>query len=317
MTMSVSSLSTLFMSAICALGFTLHAADSTPDRATFFDVPSFTELSPTIEVVSEKTEDGVKVTEMYFAGAPFGGQPTKIYGFYCRPEKDGKYPGVLEIHGAGLGKLGPEAGIDYAKGEKVDDDDRVLGWFEYRTRVPRTGWYELLVPGGNSIEYFVNDAYVVDIEGDKVGSFWLEQETIHSIRLQKLNESGMPPVVGFMLKAVSPDHMAGQLRVTVADKRTILRKGESLRLLVETASPRAPFQLGVTVMTGRTTILQRTVTTPNYPGVNHTEIDLPCDKEGAFTVTFSLNGKPLEKRDIRPVEFKVSDTGDLRFSQDK
>ena len=88
---------------------------SAPDRATFFDVPSFAELPPAIEVVSEKTDAGVKVTELYFAGAPFNGEPTKIYGFYCRPEKDGKYPGVLELHGAGLMKLGPEAGIEYAR----------------------------------------------------------------------------------------------------------------------------------------------------------------------------------------------------------
>ena len=47
----------------------LHAADSPPDRAAFFDVPSFAELPPAIEVVSEKTDAGVKVTELYFAGA--------------------------------------------------------------------------------------------------------------------------------------------------------------------------------------------------------------------------------------------------------
>lgn len=81
----------------------------------FFAAPDFNELPPAIEVVSERTTDGVRVTEMYFAGAPFNEQPTRIYGFYCRPEQEGKYPAVLELHGAGLGKLGPEAGIEYAK----------------------------------------------------------------------------------------------------------------------------------------------------------------------------------------------------------
>ena len=80
----------------------LHAADAAPDRSTFFDVPGFAELPPAVEVVSETTDAGVKVTELYFAGAPFNGQPTKIYGFYCRPEKDGFFamPGVLATYRA-------------------------------------------------------------------------------------------------------------------------------------------------------------------------------------------------------------------------
>lgn len=199
----------------------------------------------------------------------------------------------------------------YAKGgERIADDDRNLGWFEYRLRVPRTGWYELLVPRGQDLEYFVDGTYVYNVEGDKVGSFWLNAEgaQVHTIRLQKNHWTGFPPLEDFTLKAVAPENLAGQLRVTVADKRTILRKGESLRLLVETASPRAPFTLGVTVLAGQTPVMERTVTIPNNPGVTRTEVELPCAKEGAFTVTFSLNGKPVEKKDIRPVAFNVFDT---------
>jgi dienelactone hydrolase len=87
------------------------------DRQAFFAVPDFEELPPDIEVVSEKTEDGVKVTEMYLAGVPLNGKPTRVYGFYCRPAKDGKYPAVIEIHGAGFGgsQVSPAAGIAYAK----------------------------------------------------------------------------------------------------------------------------------------------------------------------------------------------------------
>jgi len=90
-----------------------------------FDVPDFTELPPDVNVLSEKVDDGVKITEFFMSGAPFNGKPTKIYAFYCRPEKDGKYPGVVEIHGAGLrskiengremGGIKPGAGIEYAK----------------------------------------------------------------------------------------------------------------------------------------------------------------------------------------------------------
>ena len=85
------------------------------DGTAFFDVPGFAELPPATEILSESTADGVKVTELAFAGAPFNGRPTRIYGFYCRPKKEGRYPAVLEIHGAGLMKLEPKAGIEYAK----------------------------------------------------------------------------------------------------------------------------------------------------------------------------------------------------------
>ena len=104
-----------FASCLTLLAVASSASAQDQERAAFFAVPDFKELPPNIEVLSENTADGVKTTEFYMAGAPFNGQPTKIYAFYCRPEKDGKYPGVVEIHGAGLNVLGPNAGIEYAK----------------------------------------------------------------------------------------------------------------------------------------------------------------------------------------------------------
>ncbi|MBN1863993.1 MAG: acetylxylan esterase [Victivallales bacterium] len=94
---------------IVGLSFLCHADES------FFLVPDFKELPPDIEVMSEETDSGVKVTELYFAGAPFNGKPTRIYGFYCRPEKEGIYPGVVQLHGAGLKVLSPDAAVFYAK----------------------------------------------------------------------------------------------------------------------------------------------------------------------------------------------------------
>lgn len=93
------------------------AAQEPPDRRALFDVPDLEALPAAVEVVSEKTEDGVKVTGMYLAGAPFNGKPTRVFGYYCRPEKEGKYPAVIEIHGAGFGgsAVTPAAGIAYAK----------------------------------------------------------------------------------------------------------------------------------------------------------------------------------------------------------
>ncbi|HEY3329818.1 MAG TPA: acetylxylan esterase [Capsulimonadaceae bacterium] len=84
-------------------------------RAELFSVPDFKQLPPDIKVLSEKTEDGVVTQELTFAGGPFNGAPTRIYGYYSRPEAKGKYPGVVQLHGAGLGVLGPGASIFYAK----------------------------------------------------------------------------------------------------------------------------------------------------------------------------------------------------------
>ena len=105
--------------AILAIGLSCAAALAQEpfDRQAFFAVPDFEELPAAVEVVSEKTEEGVTVTDMYLAGAPFNGGPTRIYGFYCRPETAGRYPAVIEIHGAGFGgrQVSPAPGIVYAK----------------------------------------------------------------------------------------------------------------------------------------------------------------------------------------------------------
>ncbi len=83
-------------------------------RDALFRVPDFRELPPAVEVVSEAVCNGAALTELYFSGAPFNGKQTRIYGFYARPVKPGKYPGVVQLHGAGLQKLGPEAAVFYA-----------------------------------------------------------------------------------------------------------------------------------------------------------------------------------------------------------
>lgn len=83
-------------------------------RNELFHVPDFRALPPSIEVRSEKMTNGIALTELVFDGAPFNGAPTRIYGFYARPVQPGKYPGVVQLHGAGLETLGPQAAIFYA-----------------------------------------------------------------------------------------------------------------------------------------------------------------------------------------------------------
>jgi dienelactone hydrolase len=99
----------LLLSGFLGLGWCCHAEQK------LFAVPDFQELPPNFKVLSEKTADGVRVTEFYMSGAPFNGAPTRLYAFYACPEKPGPYPGVVQLHGAGLGVLKPEAAIFYAK----------------------------------------------------------------------------------------------------------------------------------------------------------------------------------------------------------
>jgi dienelactone hydrolase len=85
------------------------------DRKALFATPDFKAVPPAVEVISETTAEGVTTTELYFAGAPFDGAPTRIYAFYARPAAPGKYPGVVQLHGAGLATLSPAPAQFYAK----------------------------------------------------------------------------------------------------------------------------------------------------------------------------------------------------------
>lgn len=99
---------------LAALTFSSVSAKAL-DRAELFQVPDFTTLPPDTEVISKKTTNGVVVTELSFTGAPFNGQPTRIYGFYARPSGSKKVPGVVQLHGAGLNVLNDQAAVFYAK----------------------------------------------------------------------------------------------------------------------------------------------------------------------------------------------------------
>lgn len=89
----------------------LHAED----RTRLFEVPDFKELPPQVEVISKKKIDGVTVTELSFAGAPFNGKATRIYGYYAKPAGSKKVPAVVQLHGAGLNVLDSKAAVFYAK----------------------------------------------------------------------------------------------------------------------------------------------------------------------------------------------------------
>ncbi|MFZ2653675.1 MAG: acetylxylan esterase [Victivallales bacterium] len=89
----------------------LSAAD---DWQNHFSIPTVKELPLDLQIVSEKKDKGIHLIEFYLKGAPFNGQPTKIYGWYARPLAEGKYPAIVDLHGAGLGVLGSGAAEFYA-----------------------------------------------------------------------------------------------------------------------------------------------------------------------------------------------------------
>ncbi len=63
-----------------------------------------------IETVSEKTENGIKVTGLYFTSHKIDARPVRIYGIYARPEQvHGRIPALLFIHGGGQTADEPEA----------------------------------------------------------------------------------------------------------------------------------------------------------------------------------------------------------------
>jgi dienelactone hydrolase len=95
---------------IAAMG-TARAAE----RDGYFQVPDFRAVPPNVEQIGESVSNGVVTTEFMFDGGLFNGKPTRIYCQYSRPERPGRYPAVLEIHGAGLKRLTSEATQFYAR----------------------------------------------------------------------------------------------------------------------------------------------------------------------------------------------------------
>jgi len=94
-------------------------AQSNQSREDLLSIPDVSESPMEIQKISEKEVDGVILEEIFINGAPFGGKPTKIYGYYAHPKEPGKYPGVVQLHGAGMQVLPSQAAVGYAKSKYV------------------------------------------------------------------------------------------------------------------------------------------------------------------------------------------------------
>ena len=91
------------------------ASPAAAEREKWFSIPTPQELPFHVQTLSQAEREGVLLSEIFIDGAPLGGKPTRIYAWYARPKAEGKYPAVLQLHGAGLQTLSPEAALSYAK----------------------------------------------------------------------------------------------------------------------------------------------------------------------------------------------------------
>ena len=81
----------------------------------------------------------------------------------------------------------------YRAGERWNP---VAGWAEYDFRVPRSAWYELVVPGELwFMEYFVDGELILGkTTGGRISNLWLDAGP-HVLRLQRWNVGGFQPAL--------------------------------------------------------------------------------------------------------------------------
>lgn len=86
------------------------------ERQALFAIPSVAENPFEISVLSRTEKEGAVLEELMINGAPFNGEPTRIYAWLAYPKDEKRHPGVLRLHGAGLKwALPPEAAVEYAQ----------------------------------------------------------------------------------------------------------------------------------------------------------------------------------------------------------
>ncbi len=93
----------------------VQASDvAAPDRLKILKAADVKVVPIQEEIVKKEVKKDYTLVEFYLNGEPFNGEPTRIHGFYARPSGDGKFPAVVQLHGAGLQVLKPDAAVYYA-----------------------------------------------------------------------------------------------------------------------------------------------------------------------------------------------------------
>jgi dienelactone hydrolase len=70
------------------------------------------ELKQAPEAQWGETRDGVQ--EVYYAGEPYRGKPTKVFAYFAKPDGGGKFPAMVLVHGGG-GKAFRDWALHWAK----------------------------------------------------------------------------------------------------------------------------------------------------------------------------------------------------------
>lgn len=187
----------------------------------------------------------------------------------------------------------------------------VDGWFEYDFTADQTGWYELIVhPNSSNIEYFIDQRwYQFSQTNDaKVGNVWLAAGK-HTLRIQRQHWTGIPKVTDWALMP-SDGSIGKSMHVRVADDRTIVRRGESVKLLIETGNRAEPVTLTAVVINAADNkpVGGYPVDIAASKDSQTTALTIPCDAEGFYVVQFTCAGQAITKMDAAPITLTVIDT---------
>ena len=192
---------------------------------------------------------------------------------------------------------------------KPDDWRHIAGWVEYDLEVPSDGWYELVVPAETwGMEYFADGQRVGGSGGGKVANLWLNAGR-HVFRLQRYHWTGFGRIERIILRAAGPERSKA-VSVKVADGRTILRAGEDVKLAILAGGRPEPARLTARLSDAQTreVVASREVEVPAGQQPVAIDVSLRGPREGLFAVSLLEGDRPLDPRDVPPIEITVADT---------
>jgi hypothetical protein len=184
----------------------------------------------------------------------------------------------------------------------------LTGWFEYDVSVPADGWCELLVQpeghaAGHEFIFDGKDSTLVTWGGDKVCNTWLSAGK-HTLRVQRTIWTGFSPITGFTLRAVQAPSQ--HLRIKPLGDRLVLRKGEALELEVLSTCG-GSVTACVTEAGAKEVLVRQALRLAAAPEPVKSRLSVPCGREGAFVVSFEVDGRDAT-RDLPSIRFSVIDT---------
>jgi hypothetical protein len=183
----------------------------------------------------------------------------------------------------------------------------ITGWVEYDLQIPKSGWYELTVPGNLwCMEYFFDGQLLSgSTGGGAIGNVWLETGK-HVLRLQRWNVGGFQPELkSWILRASGPE-LEKNLAMTIANDRTIVRAGEKLKVTVLGGGRDAAASVTVRLTDPTKKIVAKEdVQIPASAGRVEIPVELPCAAEGVYELSLAQGDTALK---IIPRQIVVVDT---------